>query len=261
MAVRVPYECGIWRVRSYVMKRIVLIGTVLGTFVGFIGLSGCKQDPGPAPAGPGGFVPGQRAAERATPHLFELMQLEERDRIFAVIDESYAPILECLKTLDESRGALAKALAGVSYGDLGFMLSRKRITCSPERIDIVVGPFKQVDFKFGQEKSDVKLELSVPDGGKKDAWTIATSKGVGWRVKVPIAYSSDLKTSGPSPEQILAELKPAVANMKKLMDSLSKRLAAGDMVEASDVRRKLFAAGKPLGAAIQQIVYGKANLK
>lgn len=242
------------------MKRLTVTGAVLGTIFGSSFLPGCKQDAGPA-GGPGGFVPGQRAAERAVARLFELIQLEERDRIFGSIDEAYQPILESLQTLDEPRERLIQALTDTSNNDLALLLFRKRLTSAPELVEIAVGPVKQVDFRPEATKASVKLELQVPNGGRKEAWTTVYRKGVSWRVNVPLAYSADGKTTGPSPEQILGDVKKAVSDLKQVMEDLTKRLEAGEMVEPFEIREKLTAAGRPLGAAMQNILYGQTNIR
>lgn len=243
------------------MKRLILTGALFGMVGGLAGLLGCDSDPAPPPPGPGGIQPGKKAAEASVARLLNRIELEQRDRVFMLLDTAYEPVLKSFQGLDASRKRLIKALRETSQEDLALILGQKQITSAPELIEIVVGRPKQSDFNFAGETALMKLELPMPDGKRKEAWVKITRDDVRWRVAVPFADSPDAKPSGQVPKGVLADADKAVAGMKKVMDDLSTRLEKGEMIEATTIREKLSKAGRPLAAVVQRIIYGQTNIK
>jgi len=243
------------------MKRWGLAGMAVGVVGVLAGSLGCEQQGGSAGAGSGGIIPGQRAAKRSVNRLFKMIRLEERDRAFVGIDKAYEPVLKCMQTLDESRKQLIEALQEAGHVDLAEIMKRKTVTLSPDLIEVVLGPPKQLDFKGDGKKATVKVEALCPDGTKKAYWASMVREDVTWELMLPLATTPDGKSGSPTPDQTLAATQKAVAAMKPVMTDLTTRLKAGEMIEEDAMREKLSAVAKPLAAAMQAMIYGQASIK
>ncbi len=239
------------------MRQLPVMGVILGSIAGL--MVGCGDNSTPAPIKPGGIVPGQLAAKRAVTRLFRMIQLEERDRAFRMLDDAYQPILGSLQTLDASSDRLRKALDTSGHGSIAAMLKQKRLTLAPGYIEIVAGDPNCLELKADDKNAVVKVEVALPDGKCKEAWASMTRKEITWKVKLPLANGPDAKPGGPSPSETRAAVDKAVAGMKPVIDDLAGRLEAAEMIEESVIAEKLTTAARPLAAALQQMVYGETK--
>ena len=243
------------------MKRLVLAGMAVGVVGVLSGSLGCDEQAGPAAAGPGGIIPGQRAAKRSVNRLFKMIRIEERDRAFVGIDKAHAPVLKCMQTLDGARKELVDALTEAGYVDLAEIVKRKTVTSAPDLIEVVLGSPKELDFKSDDRKAVLKVEATGPDGKKKQYWASMVREDISWRLALPLTNAPDAKPGSPTPDQTLAATEKAIAGIKTVMVDLTGRLKAGEMLEARAIREKLTAAARPLAAAMQAMIYGQTSIK
>jgi len=206
-------------------------------------------------------IPGRRASERAVTRLFNLVRLEKRDRAFATLDKAYRPVLNRLEALDESRDRLIKALEGSAHADLALMLRHKPLTLTPEPVDVVFGPPTMIEFKPGARQATAKVAVMLPNGEQKQVWAKIARDGITWRVMVPLADSAEGKPSGPSPKETLSAVDKAVGEIKEVLDELAGRLEGGEMIEEAAISERLTAAGRPLVAALQRMIYGQTTIE
>jgi len=239
------------------MRQLAMMGVILGSIAGL--MVGCGDNSTPQPVKPGGIVPGELAAKRAVTRLFRMIQLEERDRAFGMLDDAYQPILESLKTLDASSERLRKALKNSGHGSIAAMLEQKRLTLAPGCLEIVAGDPNCAELKSDGKKAVVKVQVALPDGKCKEAWASMTRKEITWKLKLPLADAPDAKPGGPSPSETRAAVDKAVAAMKPVIDDLAARIEATEMIEETVITEKLTTAARPLAAALQRMVYGETK--
>ncbi len=234
---------------------------LLSSVIALAGLMGCQKET-PAPvAGPGGVIPGERAAKRAIKRVFHLTRMEKRDRLFDMIDSAYEPILKSLQSLDPSREQLINVLKVSAHRDLALMLENKTLTNVPGLTKIIMGPAKEKDFQFDGKTALLKLEIPMPSGKKKTVSTKVVRDDVSWTVNLPLTEDPDAKADPAVVDEIKADTDKIVAALKKVMDGYSERLKAGEMIETQEIREKLDEAGRPLVAVMQRIIYGETNIK
>jgi hypothetical protein len=228
-------------------------------------LVGCsKEEPAPLVTGGGKELrPGDRAIQRAVPYLFTLIQLEERDRVFGMVDKDHEVILASLKQLDETRMRLIKALEQTAHQDLAYVLTQKRLTCMPESLDVVLNLPKVVEYKVNDQELTalVKVSLTEPDGKLREVYTNMKKEGLTWRIRLPLADKPD----GPAipaaaPNVIREEVEKNIVGIKKVMLEFATRLEAGDMIEEGFIRQVLDEAGRPLAATLQKMIYGQSAI-
>ncbi len=244
------------------MKHWLGLGTCVVVSLWMAAMVGCSKEEAQPASGAGGFRPGDRAIQRAVGYLFTLIRLEERDRVFNMMDKDHEPILTSLKQLDEPRKRLIEALRNTSHIDLSEVLSQKRLTSLPAPIEVIVAAPKLLEHKStGENQALVHVEYLQPDGKTRKAWTKLEKESVSWRTTLPFTDTPEGKAGGPSIEQTKTEVDKAVASVKTVMEDLSGRLEKGEMMEDQQIREKLVVATKPLAAAIQTMVYGQTNIK
>jgi hypothetical protein len=248
------------------MKRGVYSSVMVGAACGLVAMLGCSKE-APAPvsmAGGKDVRPGDRAIQRNVPYLFTLIRLEERDRVFGMMNRENEPILTSLKQLDDARKRLIDMLNQTAHVDLASVLAQKRITCIPDNVDIVLGAPEVLEYKREPqdaqtpEIAEVKVKVTAPGGKSKQAWVRMKREGMSWRLTMPLA---DSPAAGPSKalvEQVRGEVDKAVSGLKKVMTDLADRLEAGEMMEDAPMRQKLTEAGRPLVTALQKIIYGQS---
>ncbi len=228
------------------------------TACGLFLLMGCgKEEPAPAVQG---LKPGDRAVQRAVPYFFTLVRLEERDRVFNMMDKANEGILASLKQLDEPRLRLIRALEQAAHMDLAILLGQKRLTCTPEPVEVVAGTPKVVEYKIDDTNATVKIEYRQPDGQTRQGYVPMKKEGLTWRMKMPPSDKPDGRTTGSSPDEIRAEIEKVVPPLRKTMQEFSERLEAGEMIESSFISQVLAEAARPLSSAVQKMIYGQTNL-
>jgi hypothetical protein len=193
--------------------------------------------------------------------VFNLLQLEERNRAFGMLDRAYEPVLKSMQRLDQPRALLIAALSASGHQDLAAVLQQKELTSAPWLIDVVVGPPKQLDFESDGRTGTVKFEVTMPDGKRKQACASIVREDINWRVKLPFTEGEGGNAIGVTLQETQAAVDKAVAGIKPVMEDLGTRLGGGEMIEDAVIRDRLTAVGRPLAAALQRMIYGQTSIK
>jgi hypothetical protein len=197
------------------------------------------------------------------PYLFSLIRLEERDRVFGMMNRENEPILASLKQLDDARKRLIDMLNQTAHVDLAYVLMQKRITCIPDDVDIVFGAPEVLEYKRASqdaqtpESAEVKVKVAAPGGKSRQAWVRMKRDGLSWRLTMPLADSPEAGPDKALVEKVRGDVDKAVSGLKTVMTDLANRLEAGGMMEDAAMREKLTEAGRPLVTAIQRMIYGQ----